>query len=181
MWKSKSISIFRKGRSHWVFVNFPVLIQLIHDQFHLVTFFTWRKKWGGKRKPSFPLFLCGLCMEGSASTAVFLLLSHVCSQGLSVSSLTMIKDSTKVLLSWENHYFYEVRPILYLRQLLPKGKTQGIISCTCRYNCTLLCIVALKALEGFKCRNELSLKILVYWFCTASLAVHAALGTHFFP
>lgn len=120
--------------------------------------------------------MSGLCVEGPASTAVFLLLSHVCTQGLSVSSLTMIKDSTKVLLSWENHYFYEVQSTIYLKQLLPKGKTQGIISCTCRYNCTLLCTVTLKALEGFKCRNELSLKILVYWPCTASCPGHASIS-----
>lgn len=115
-----------------------------------------KKEVGVKRKPSFPLLLwwgaggmSGLRMEGSGRTAAFLLLSHACTQGISLSSLIMIKDSTKVPLSRENHYFYEVQPILYLRQFLPKGKTQGIISCTCSYNCTLLCTVALKALEGF--------------------------------
>lgn len=49
-------------------------------------------------------------MEGSGCSATFPLLSHVC-----MSSLAKLNGSTKILLSWENHYFYEVLLTVYLK------------------------------------------------------------------
>lgn len=151
MCNSKPVSIFRKGRMHSVFVNFPFLIQLIRH----VTFSTWRKKWRGRENHPSHSFYDEEREEWvdyvwrALAELLRSCCSHACTQGISLSSLIMIKDSTKVLLSWKKHYFYEVQPILYKTQFLPKGKTQGIISCTCSYNCTLLCTVALKALQDF--------------------------------
>lgn len=54
--------------------------------------------------------MSGLFMEGSGGSVTFLLLSHIC-----MSSLAKLNDSTKILLSWENHYFYEVLLIVYLK------------------------------------------------------------------
>lgn len=49
-------------------------------------------------------------MEGSGCSVTFLLPSHVC-----MSSLAKLNDSTKILLSRENRYFYGVLLAVHLK------------------------------------------------------------------
>lgn len=88
---------------HSVFMNFP-LFQPVHDQIgsvYSLSLHKGRNREGRENKSCLLLLqlgvkgTSGLRMEGSGGCVTF-------------PCLAKFNDGTKILLSWENHYFYEV-------------------------------------------------------------------------
>lgn len=97
-----------------------------------------------------------LCMEGSGWCVTSLLLFHTC-----MSSLAELNDDTKLSLSWENHYFYEV--LLTVSEIVPVMEEHLRQKCSCylgrlSFTCALFWAVVPKISKGFNYKNELSLK-----------------------
>lgn len=78
-----------------------------------------------------------------------------------MSSLAELNDATKLSLSWENHYFYEV--LLTVSEIVPVIGEHLRQKCSCylgrlSFTCALFWAVVPKISKGFNYKNELSLK-----------------------